>query len=112
MTEYLEGAPKLPLRKEFGIFCFGWIGALLFVFVMALAGFDSRETPLREFLHESLGAILAYLVLGMGGFAGVMIIIPILIEIYDAADWFGRILLTLVVIVAGLTLAGVAHILA
>ena len=88
-----EDGPRLPLHKEFGIFCFGWIGAICLVFLMALMGFDGEDETLEEFLYECRDTAFILLAAGVSGFVGLMIIYPFLTGVRDSVDWFGKILL-------------------
>ena len=90
-----EDGPRLPLLKEFGIFCFGWVGAIGLVFLLALMGFEEGDKTLTEFLYECRDVAVVLLAVGVIGFVGAMILFPILVKVFVAVDWFGKILLSL-----------------
>ena len=58
----------LPLHKEFGIFCFGWFGAITIIF---LAKFAVSDMELIPFLADSLSAIGYATLAGIALFIGI-----------------------------------------
>ena len=75
-----EDTPALPLHKEFGIFCVGWVGAVCATFLLALAGFDGGDQTFREFLYECMRTSIMFLAIGVFAFVGLMILVPSLVE--------------------------------
>ena len=51
------------LLREFGIFCFGWIGGITGVFFLSYAH-PENDSTLLEYFVESLPTIYSFLLLG------------------------------------------------
>lgn len=58
----------LPLHKEFGIFCFGWFGAIT---IVLLAKFAVSNMEFIPFLADSLVAIVYAALTGLALFVGI-----------------------------------------
>ena len=85
-----ENVPDLPLRNEFGIFCFGWIGAIIIVSILSLIRLDGNDAAFDVFLRESMDTVFVMLWTGLGLFVGGMLVGPWLVEILAGSNWYWK----------------------